>query len=181
MPAPAGKHPFPRWTPPADIHYDSIRRNPARARDCSRNRPTLKGDHHAHAGTRSCEDRNGLATATLRDHANKTVMSDFAAVSASSAIAARQGNRSCSPKRAWGHAPAGAYLLSGHARNTGAPRAKYGDDLFLFRVWFNRVVSATNPRPRGTMAGNTCWPMAARRMRAATCGARRAISACPPK
>lgn len=66
-------------------------------------------------------------------------MSDFAAVSASSAIAARQGNRSCSPKRAWGHAPAGAYLLSGHARNTGAPRAEYGDDLFLFRVWFNRV------------------------------------------
>ena len=87
-------------------------------------------------------DRNGLATATLRD-GSKVLMSDFAAASATPSVAAKHGNGSCSPKRPWGHPPAGAYLLRGHARNTGAPRAEYGDDLFLFTVWFDSVDDET--------------------------------------
>ena len=92
-------------------------------------------------------DRASLATATFRD-GRKILLSDYAAASAAPSISAKRSSLS------WSHPPAGNYALIGHARNTGAPLAEYGEDQFLFYSTDSRKPpNAAQARADGLLRG----------------------------
>ena len=84
-------------------------------------------------------ERTGIAV--LRD-GSRIHMEAPVAASATLALAARRGNRSCDPLRAWGHPPFGRYRLVHHVQTSAALQPEYGSHLFLFEPESGQALEA---------------------------------------
>src|SRR5262249_53398669 len=84
-------------------------------------------------------DRTGIAV--LRD-GSRIHTEGLVAASATPSLAARRGNRSCDPLRAWGHPPFGRYRLLHRVQARPELQSEYGNHLFLFEPESGQALEA---------------------------------------
>src|SRR5262245_26392307 len=85
--------------------------------------------------------RDRTAVAVLRDGSRILKTAPIAA-SATPALAARRGNRSCDPLRAWGHPPFGRYRLLQQVQARSDLQSEYGTHLLLFEPEAGQALEA---------------------------------------